>query len=124
MVRIPNPKPTPNWHAPFLQILPLVRRYANRCFAACSHHAREEAVAEVVGHAMKAVESAVLKGKDPTKLATCIAYFAVLRVKNGRMVAGIAADDIFSQLAQERTDSPSDRSMTPTFLRHLGGKRR
>jgi hypothetical protein len=51
---------------------------------------------------MKAVQSAVLKGKDPTKLATCIAYFAVLHAKNGRRIAGLAADDIFSQLAQER----------------------
>lgn len=98
-----QPQPTaPAWHDPFLRILPIVRRYAHRSFMDRRGQAREEAVAEVVGHAMKAVRSLVLDGKDPTRFAACVAYFAVMRVKNGRLVAGIADGDIFSQLAQQR----------------------
>jgi hypothetical protein len=104
MVRAaPQPQPSaPQWHGPFLLVLPVVQKYARRSFAGRGRQVREEAVAEVIGHAMIAVRNMVRRGKDPTKFPGYVARFAVLRVKNGRLVTGTAEGDIFSQLAHER----------------------
>jgi hypothetical protein len=99
----PQPDPAePDWHRPLLAILPRIQHYARRSFAGRGRQVREEAVAEVVGHATHAVRNLVLAGKDPLQFAGSIAFFAVLRAKSGRLVAGACDHDIFSPVAQER----------------------
>jgi hypothetical protein len=87
----------PAWHARFLDLVPAIRRHARVCFHHRSAEAREEAVAEVLAHALVAYVQLESLGKANLAYATVLARYAVGRYREGRRIGGRSnASDVMS----------------------------
>ena len=72
----------------FLQLLPLIRRYARLRFRGLNAEAREEAVQEVVANSFAAFRRLIERGHTQAIAATPLARFAVAQTRDGRRVGG------------------------------------
>jgi hypothetical protein len=90
MVRIasPAPKSVPDWHEPFLRMLPAIRQHARISFRHLAPEPREEAVQAVVCNCCSAMARLSELDKLDLAYATVLARFGVAQVRDGRMVGG------------------------------------
>ena len=104
MIRIASasaPKPTPDWHKPFMRMLPRIRQHARIAFGRCKPDAREEAVQAVVCNACAAIARLAELGKLDLAYASVLARYGVAQVKDGRMTGGhLNCNDILSGYCQ------------------------
>ena len=94
-------KPASAWHAPFLAMLPTIRRYARIAFRDLEPDARQEMVQEVIAHCVVAYARLVQIGKADLAYATVLAMCAIRQVRNGRRVGNSEnRRDVYSRHAQ------------------------
>ena len=97
-----NDDPT-SWHEQFLMLLPTVRRHARVSFRHLRQEAREETVAEVIGHALHAFVRLWEQGRGDLAYAAPLARYGVSRVRDGRRVGGRRnVRDVMSVICQHR----------------------
>ena len=92
-----------SWHAPFLAMLPTIRRQARRAFCGHSAHDREEAAAAVVALALTAYVRLFERGKPELAYATVLAEYAVRQYRAGRRLGcSLNCRDVASPTCQRR----------------------
>ena len=88
-------------HRQFINhIIPAVQLHASVQFRHLKGQDRDDALQETQAVAWQLYVRAVELGKDPTGFSTCIADFAVRRVRCGRLFAGSTSNDVLSPAAQ------------------------
>ena len=85
---VEQPLPTDQEPVDFLELLPLIQRYARQSFSSLNAEAREEAVQEVVANSFTAYRRLIKRGKIQAIAATPLARFAVAQTRDGRRVGG------------------------------------
>jgi hypothetical protein len=97
----PNDSQTVDWHDQFLCLLPGIRRHARVSFRHLQGDARDEAIQDVVSHALVAFIRLVQLGRSEIVYAGPLARFAVARVRDGRSVGGsVNVQDVTSPHCQ------------------------
>jgi len=81
-----GPRPTPNWHAAFLAMVPVISRYARASFREFDPETREDLVHEAVANCVVAYARLVERGKESIAYPTVLAMYAVKQIKDGRRV--------------------------------------
>ena len=113
MIRIASasaPKPRPDWHKPFLRMLPRIRQHARIAFSRYRPDAREEAVQAVVCNACSAIARLAELGKLDLAYASVLARYGVAQVKDGRMTGGsLNCNDISSHYCQRAKNVTIER---------------
>jgi len=113
MIRIASasaPKPRPDWHKPFLRMLPRIRQHARIAFGRYRPDAREEAVQAVVCNACAAIARLAELGKLDLAYASVLARYGVAQVKDGRMTGGhLNCKDVLSRYCQRLKDLVVER---------------
>ena len=100
----------PAWHAPFLAMLPTIRRHAKIAFRHLDPEAREEAVQEVICNACCAVARLAELDKLDLAYPTVLARYAVAQVHDGRKVGcKLNVRDVLSPYCQRRKDVTVER---------------
>ena len=102
MIRVASPPvPTPAWHAGFLALLPGILQYARLAFRHLPAEAREDAVEEVVAHALVAYVRLVERDKTDSAYPTVLAGHGIARFRDDRRVASRhSIRDVLSRYAQ------------------------
>ena len=77
----------PAWHATFLEMLPAIRRQARIAFRHLDPEGRDEAVQEVVAHAVVAIKALYDRGTPELAYPSVLAMHGIKRVKIGRKAA-------------------------------------
>jgi len=94
-------RPVPNWHRPFLAMLPAIIAHAKIAFRYLRPEARGEAVQEVVCNALKAFARLVQLKKVDLAYPSVLARFGVKQVKDHRKVGGhLNINDVMSRYCQ------------------------
>ncbi len=94
-------KRQPRWHDGFVAMLPTIQRHARIAFRHLDKEAREEAVAEVVAHAVVAYVALVQRGAVNLAYPTVLAAHGIKRVKIGRRAATkMNCKDVSSEYGQ------------------------
>jgi hypothetical protein len=106
----------PSWHAPFLAMLPAIRKHAARAFRGLPAHDHAEAVQATVAFAAVAYARSVQLNRAHLGYAGPIARFGVMQYRSGRRVGSrLNSRDVTSPVCQRRrgfvVGSPSDASM-------------
>jgi len=97
----PGKPQTVDWHEQFLCLLPGIRRHARVSFRHLQGDARDEAIQDVVAHALVAFIRLVQLGRSEIVYAGPLARFAVARVRDGRRVGGsVNVQDVTSPHCQ------------------------
>ncbi len=103
MIRQTKRRPVPQWHKPFLLMLPKIRQHAAVSFRHLKPEAREELVQEVVCNALKAYVRLVQLNKVDLAYPSVLARYGVAQVKDGRKVGSkLNVHDVSSQYAQQQ----------------------
>jgi hypothetical protein len=105
----------PAWHEGYLQMLPVIRFYAELAFRDYDAESREDLVTEVVANTLVAYVRLVLLGKTGIAYPAVLARYGIRQTLDGRHVGGhLNVNDISSSYAQkrrgiivERLDRPS-----------------
>jgi hypothetical protein len=93
----------PEWHDPFLELLPRIRRHAHVSFRHLRKHLREEAIEDVIAHALQIFVRLWEQGRGDLAYATALARYGVSRVRAGRCVGGhLNVRDIMSEWCQRQ----------------------
>jgi hypothetical protein len=93
----------PEWHAPFLRMLPAIRTHARVALRQRGPQAREGAVQEGIPHPRPPDKRLVELGKADIAYAGALARYGVAQVKDGRRVGGrLNVRDISSEYCQRR----------------------
>ena len=93
----------PNWQTTFLQMLPVIRRYARVAFRGLPAQRRDDAVSEVVANCCAAVHRLAERGRLHDAHPTVLARFAICHVRSGREVGeSMNVRDVSSRYAQQR----------------------
>jgi hypothetical protein len=97
------PQGTPDVHAEFLALYPVVQRHAQVVFRGRSVTDREEATAEAVAAAFESFVRLKERGKNPAQdFPSSMANMAALHVKDDRHVGGRSSSkDVLSRKAQQ-----------------------
>ena len=74
------------WHEPFLDLLPAIRRHARFAFRELSAEPRDEALQDVIAHALVAFISLFKQGRADLAYPGVLARYAVARIRDGRHV--------------------------------------
>lgn len=91
----------PRWHDGFMAFLPAIQNQARAAFRHLDKEAREEAVAEVVAHAVVAYEALFQRGAVDIAYPSVLASHGIKRVKIGRRAATrMNCKDVSSEYAQ------------------------
>ena len=86
-----------DWHAPFLEMLPAIRKYAENAFYWLEPEARDDAVGEVIAGATVAYARLVELGKAQLGYPSVLARFGVAQVRDGRRVGNrMRSGDVLS----------------------------
>ena len=94
---------TPAWHEGFLQMVPVIHRYAQRAFARLSAEARDDAVQEVLASAMVAYARLFERGKTEVAYPSVLAGYAVAQYRSGRRLGcRMNCKDVLSPYAQRK----------------------
>lgn len=101
---------TPAWHAPFLEMLPAIKRQAKIAFRHLDPEARAEAVQEVIAHVVVAIKALYDRGTPELAYPSVLAMHGIKRVKVGRK-AGTKMNvrDISSEYCQLQKDVTVER---------------
>jgi hypothetical protein len=92
-----------DWHAPFLEMLPAIRKYAENAFYWLEPEARDDAVGEVIAGATVAYARLVELGKAELGYPSVLARFGVAQVRDGRRVGNrMRSGDVLSPYARRR----------------------
>ena len=70
---VPQQESVPDWHHQFLEMLPVIRKYADNAFQHLDPEGREDAVQEVIDNALVAFERLVQVGKADIAYPTVLA---------------------------------------------------
>ena len=98
------------WHPHFVSLLPAIRRHAEVSFRHLKQEAREEAVQEVIAHAVQAFVRLWERDRCELAYAAPFARFGVCRVREGRGVGGRSdARDVMSINRQRRSGISVER---------------
>jgi hypothetical protein len=105
----------PAWHEGYLQMLPVIRFYAELAFRDYDAESREDLVTEVVANTLVAYVRLVLLGKTGIAYPAVLARYGIRQTLDGRHVGGhLNINDVSSSYAQkrrriivERLDRPS-----------------
>jgi hypothetical protein len=108
--------PQPACHAPFVAMLPAIRRTAQISFRKVRPELRDDLIEEVVANAFVAYARLVERGQADRALPSPLARFAIAQVRSGRRVGNrLRICDVLSGYAQhqkgffvERLDSFDD----------------
>ena len=111
-------KSTHQQYDKFIEMLPVIIRYAAACFRHLDAEAKEDAVAEVIANCFQAYVRLVELGKQDLVYPTVLASFAVRRFRDGRRVGNkLSKNDISSPYCQrsrridvERLDRHDERT--------------
>lgn len=76
----------PDWHQQFLNMLPVIRKYANNAFQHLDTEGREDAVHEVIANALVAFARLVQLGKADLAYPTVLARYGAAQLREGRRV--------------------------------------
>ena len=94
----------------FVEMLPAIRRYAQRAFRERDPGEREELIAEVVADAFVAFRRLAELGKQELAYATPLAMYAVRHVRSGRRVGTpVNKRDVLSPANRQATVEPLQR---------------
>ncbi len=100
----------PDWHDVFLRLLPAIRRHAGMILRRLTPHVREEAVDDVVAHALVAYIRLVELGKQDLAYASPLARYSVAQYRAGRRIGGRTnVRDVLSQHCQRRNQLTIER---------------
>lgn len=98
-----SPAATPGWHASFLEMLPTIRRVAERAFRRARTEQRDDLVCEVIADAVVAFARLVAVGKQHLAFPTPLGRFGVARARAGRRVGSrLRGCDLLAEYAQRR----------------------
>jgi hypothetical protein len=98
-----QPRQTNAHHAEFLDMLPLIQRYARLAFSRYAAEARAEAVQEVVANAWQAYARLVQQGRAELAYSTVLAKYAIAQVREGRRVGSrLRIHDVSSEYARQK----------------------
>ena len=76
----------PEWHKPFLQMLPTIERRASLAFRGLPEETRQEKIQDVVCHAMEGFKRLYDQGKADVATAGTLATNGIKRTRVGRKV--------------------------------------
>ena len=99
-----------DWHDRFIRLLPDIRRHAGILLRSLTPQVREEAIDDVLAHALVGYIRLVELGKEDLAYATPLARYAVAQNRAGRRV-GVRANvrDVLSQSCQRRNQFAIER---------------
>jgi hypothetical protein len=98
---LPRDDRVPEWHQPFLAMLPAIERQAKIAFRHLDPEARADAVQEVVAYAITAFVRLVDLGRADLAYPTPLATFGIRQFRAGRRVGTKSnANDVGSPYAQ------------------------
>ena len=83
---VPATNDRPEWHQAFLAMLPKIVAHCRVCFRGLLAEAREEAIQDVISHALAAYVRLVDQDKADCGFPTVLARHAVGHVRDGRMI--------------------------------------
>ena len=100
----------PDWHSAFISLLPDIRRHALMILRNLAPQARDEAIDEVLAHALVSYVRLVERGKQHLAYATPLAHYSVAQYRAGRRV-GVRTNvrDVLSQQCQRRNQLTIER---------------
>jgi len=99
-----------NWHEGFMQLLPSIRRHAYLRCRRMPPAAKEEAIQDIVCHAMVAYRRLVERGKQGVAFAAPLGRFAVaLHRRGSRVGTPENVSDIYSARCQQRHNFAVER---------------
>ncbi len=94
---------SPEWHAPFMQMLPQIQRRASLAFRGLPEETRQEKIQDVICHATEAYKRLHDQGKTHVATAHTLATNAIKRTRVGRKVGmKLNVRDISSQYCQQQ----------------------
>ena len=92
---------TPEWHEPFLAMLPAIVRHASISFTDRPYQNRKELVQEAVANCLVAYVRLVELGKQDLAYPTVLAMYAVRQIREGRRVGNkLNVHDVSSMYCQ------------------------
>jgi hypothetical protein len=93
----------PDWHHQFLDMLPVIRKYADNAFQHLDPEGREDAVQEVVDNALVAFERLVQLGKADLAYPTVLVRHGIAQLRDGRRVGNRRrVGEVLSEYAQRK----------------------
>ena len=102
----PKPDDTNNnttWQEEFLQMLPMIERQARRAFKQLDPEAQEDAVSDVVAHAMCAYRQLHERNELQRAFASALTRYAIARYRDGRRCGtSQCCRDVYSCQARRR----------------------
>jgi len=95
----------PEWHEPFLQMLPQIERRASLAFRGLPEEIRQEKIQDVVCHAMEAFKRLHDQGKPHVATAGTLATNGIKRTRCGRKLGmKMNVRDVSSRYCQQQKD--------------------
>jgi hypothetical protein len=93
----------PEWHHQFLEMLPVIRKYADNAFQRLGTEGREDAVHEVIANALVAFVRLVQLGKADLAYPTVLARYGAAQVREGRRVGNRRrVSEVLAEYAQRK----------------------
>jgi hypothetical protein len=100
---VPQQEPVPDWHHQFLEMLPVIRKYADNAFQHLDPEGREDAIQEVVDNALVAFERLVQLDKADLAYPTVLARYGVAQLRDGRRVGNRRrVSEVLAEYAQRK----------------------
>jgi hypothetical protein len=92
-----------DWHLGFIEMLPIIRRYARAAFRQLDQESQDDAAAEVVANALVAYVRLCELGKQHLAYPTVLARYAIAQFHEGRRVGSrINSRDVMSPASRHR----------------------
>jgi len=115
MIRVASQSSSPAWHEGYLQMLPVIRFYAELAFRDYDAESREDLVTEVVANTLVAYVRLVLLGKTGIAYPAVLARYGIRQTLDGRHVGGhLNINDVSSSYAQKRRGIVVERLDRPS----------
>ena len=93
----------PDWHQQFLEMLPVIRKYADNAFQHLDPEGREDAVHEVIANALVAFARLVQLGKADLAYPTVLARYGAAQLRQGRRVGNRRrVGEVLAEYAQRK----------------------
>jgi DNA-directed RNA polymerase specialized sigma24 family protein len=103
-----------SWQETFLEMLPMIKRYARRAFRELDAHTKEDAVQDVVAGAYCAYYRLRQRGELQRAFASVLARFAIAQYRAGRRVGTTQCSrDVYSLQARNEAGYELRRIGTP-----------
>jgi len=94
---------TPQWHTPFLAMVPAIAKHAKIAFRERSPEEREELVQECVANCLAAYVRLVQLGKQDLAYPSVLARYAVAQIRDGRRIGSrMNVKDVSSLYCRQR----------------------